>query len=438
MSDIEKRSLIGYLREKHRKVGKREKGIIIDEVCERLQVSRKHAIKLLSPRMAGRPRKPGKRGRPGKYQDKEFKDALRLFWKLTKRLCGRRLHSAIPSWIKAVEEYKEPFRADIKQRLLSISPPTIDRILKPYKVNQGTCLTRNGGFRDQIPIQGNIWDIEMPGHMETDTVAHCGGSLHGEFVNTVTMVDIATMWSETRAVFGRGSNAVFDAIRDIEDNLPFAIKGYDADNGGEVLNEMLYRYFVTERALKGLPIVPVTRSRAYKKNDNAHVEQRNDVIARKYLGYERIDAQQIIPLINHYYANLVCPFINHFLPSFKLSEKRKIKSRTHRIYGYPKTPYERLMSSEHLTDIQKSTLERIHQRLNPVKLSKQIDIARELINGCLARLRAGASLPYNTPRYCLSNPLLPDLQNSGSNFQVFHHSKYLESFSHHTFRYDDL
>jgi len=150
--------------------------------------------------------------------------------------CGRVLRAAIPHWLPCIEEEYGFFPEDVRERLLSISAATIDRILRPWKAAKGRGFTRSGGFRDEIPIQGNIWDIQVPGYMETDTAAICGGSLLGEFVNTLTMVDIATLWTATRAVFGRGSNSVFDAIRDIEHTLPFPILGYDADNGGEVLN----------------------------------------------------------------------------------------------------------------------------------------------------------------------------------------------------------
>ena len=239
----------------------------------------------------------------------------------------------------AIEGAHGSFTFDIRERLLAISPPTIDRILRPFKAAKGKSFTRSTGFRDEIPIQGNIWDISAPGFMETDTVAMCGGSLLGEFINALTMVDIFSIWTEVRVIFGRGSNAAFDAIRDIEHRLPITVLGYDADNGGEVLNRHLYDYFYTERVNKGQSPVGVTRSRAYKKNDNAHVEQRNDTMVRKFLGYERMDHKELLPLINYYFAEIVCPLVNHFMPSFKLSEKLKVHSRIRRIYKAPMTPY---------------------------------------------------------------------------------------------------
>jgi len=404
-SRVEKQCIINILRDKHKDSRKKEKGRIISELCERLLVGRKQAIRLLSRSEVGRPRKL-RLGRPSKYQDLEFKNSLRQVWKITDYLCGRRLKEAIPFWLPAIEEEHGAFSADIKERLLAISPPTIDRILKPFKANKGKSYTRSGGFREQIPIQENIWDIKVPGYMETDTVAHCGGSTFGEFINTVTMVDIATIWTEARAVYGRGSNAVLDGIKDIEHKLPFQILGYDADNGGEVLNRQLFSYFHTERIQKGLPPVAVTRSREYKKNDNAHVEQRNDSIARKYLGYDRFGFKELVPLINYYYAEIVCPLNNHFYPCFKLADKIKIKSRIRRIYNKPMTPYARLIDSEYLPHDKKIKLKQIHSSLNPVRLAKQEKIIRKLIDDSIRKLKLGLDMQLSAPHYKLWNPLL--------------------------------
>lgn len=405
-SAVEKRCIVEVLRVRHRRARKKQKGEIITELCEQLSVSRKYAISLLSPLEVGRPKKSCKRGRPSKYQDKPFKDALRKVWKVARYQCGRALKSAIPEWLPAIEEEFGVFPCDIRERLLKISAPTIDRILRPLKTEKGKSFTRSGGFRDEIPIQGNIWDIKIPGYMETDTAVMCGGSSLGDFVNTLTMVDIATLWTETRAIFGKGSNAAFDVIRDIEHTLPFAVLGYDADNGGEVLNRHLYAYFYTDRIEKGRPPVHVTRSRAYKKNDNAHVEQRNDTLVRKYLGYERMEHREIVSLLNYYYAEIVCPLVNHFMPSFKLADKVIVKSRTRRVYKAPITPYQRLMQSEFLTESQKLRLQLTHHSLNPVKLSNQEYRIRKLIDDCVRSLKAGSGMSQKTPSYDLWMPIL--------------------------------
>lgn len=406
MSGLEKRCIVDVLKSRYRRSRRATKSQIIGELCERLSVGRKHAIRLLNGKSVGRPRNPSRIGRPGKYQDKAFRDALRRVWGITRYPCSRALKSAIPLWLGAIEAEHGSFTPDIRERLLAISPPTIDRILRPFKAAKGKSFTRSTGFRDEIPIQGNIWDISAPGFMETDTVAMCGGSLLGEFVNALTMVDIFSIWTEVRAIFGRGSNAAFDAIRDIEHWLPIAVLGYDADNGGEVLNRHLYEYFYTERINKGQPPVGVTRSRAYKKNDNAHVEQRNDTMVRKFLGYERMDRRELLPLINYYFAEIVCPLVNHFMPSFKLSEKIKVHSRIRRIYKAPMTPYHRLMNSQHLSPAQKLRLKLTHEALNPVTLSNEERRVRKLIDASLRELKQGRLTLADAPSYQLWGAIL--------------------------------
>lgn len=241
MDGIEKRCLIEYLGKKYRRSRKKVKGQIIKEVTKELGIGERQARRLLVSKEVGRPRKPGFRGRPSKYRDKEFVSALRYVWRRTRYMCSRHLKSAMPEWLPCIEEEIGKFEESIHTRLLSISAPTIDRILKPYKVQKGRSSTRSGGFRDEIPIQENIWDIKVPGFMESDTVAHCGGSLMGEFINSLTMVDIASIWTEVRAVFGKGSGPIVTAIEDIENSLPFDILGYDSDNGTEVLNRHVLR-----------------------------------------------------------------------------------------------------------------------------------------------------------------------------------------------------
>lgn len=410
-SALEKRCIIEVLRTNYRRVGRKRKSEVICELCRRINVGRKHAIRLLSPNPPGRPAKPGKRGRPSKYRDPEFVSALRLVWKTMRYACGRLMKEAIPEWLPYIELESGKFSQDVRQRLLAISAPTIDRILKPYKATKGKSFTRSTGFRDEIPIQENIWDIREPGFMESDTVAHCGGSMHGEFINTLTMVDISSIWTEARAVFGRGSNAVFDALKDIEANLPFPILGYDADNGGEVLNKHILSYFRDERIeLKRHP-VQVTRSREYKKNDNAHVEQRNDSIARRYLGYDRLGFSQLVPLVNYYYAKVVCPLMNHFMPTFKLKDKIRIKSRTRRVYDKPVTPYKRIMSSPTVHPELKAKLAKQHRSLNPVALVRQEQLLRKLIDATTRAIASGQKMPPH-PTYELQSQYLKPQQNN--------------------------
>ena len=322
----------------------------------------------------------------------------------------------MPEWLPAIQDEYGRFSAGIEEKLLTVSAPTIDRILKPYKALKGKCFTRSGGFREEIPIQENIWDIKVPGFLESDTVAHCGGSMFGEFVSSVVMVDIATTWTEARSVFGRASKPVVSAIEDIEANLPFALLGYDSDNGTEVLNQHILRYFRDERIERGRPPVQVTRSREYRKDDNAHVEQRNNSLARRWLGYERIDFIEVVPLINHYYAHIVCPLMNHFFPSFKLHDKVLVRSRTRRIYKDPVTPYTRVMLSEHVSQERKNLLKAQHEALNPVKLIKQEYAVRKRIDETLKKLRQGDAPLRSVP---LPPPPLPSPFPALNNVYIF-------------------
>lgn len=398
-------SAIEVLKYRYRYYSKKKKGDVLTELEERFSVDRKYLVRLLAPRKGGRPKTPRKGGRPSKYQDAPFQVGLRKMWKVTKYMCGKYLERAMPEWLPAYESECQAFAPDVRERLLTISASSIDRYLKPFKAEHGLTLTRPGGIlRSEIPIQGNIWDVELPGYLECDTSAHCGSSMFGEFVSSLTTVDIASTWTELRAVWGRGSSGVLEALKDIESTLPFPILGYDPDNGGEVLCWHIIKYF-REREIP----VAVTRSRAYKKNDQAHVEQRNSSVVRRFLGYERFDFIELTPLVNSYYRDILCPLMNHFFPSHKLKDKQQLQGKRLRIYGPPMTPYERLLESPHVSKEAKEKLQADHAALNPVKLSKQEYLARRAIDTLLKNLKKG--------RY--------DNVSKKKNFQIINH----ESFS---------
>lgn len=413
MEGAKKRSFIESLREKYRRSKKKGRGEILDLVVNTIRVSRRQAKRLMAARESGRPKTPLRAGRPGKYQDSEFRRALREVWRKMRYMCSRSMKSALPEWLADIEKDRgEAFPEHVRIRLLEISSSTIDRLLTHDKIKRGKSLTRSGGFREQIPIQENVWDIQIPGFFEADTVAHCGGSLSGEFIYSMVMVDIASIWTEARAVYGKGSTPIVSAIEDIENCIPFPIRGYDSDNGTEVLNSHVLRYFRDERTERNRPPVQITRSREYKKNDQAHVEQRNDSVARKWLGYERFEFSQLQPLINYYYSDIVCPMLNHFFPVFKLHDKIRVKSKTRRVYKTPITPYQRIMQSAHVDGDKKDKLREIHQALSPITLSKLQIKVRDQIDRAQKALREGKCTPAMLK--------IPDCsQNLVSNFRLF-------------------
>ena len=263
--------------------------------------------------------------------------------------------------------------SQVLRDLERISVATIGRLLKPVRSQykkRGRATTKPGTLlRKQIPLKTNQWDESRPGFLEADTVAHCGDSMAGMFAFTVDCVDIATGWTEQRAVWGKGESGVLEQIHHIEQSLPFPLLGFDCDNGGEFLNYHLFRHF-TERKKP----VQFTRSRAYHKDDNAHIEQKNWTHVRQWLGYDRLDNPKVVPLLNNLYTQEWRLFHNFFLPSVKLLAKERIASKTIRRYDPPKTPYQRVMESPLVTPAIKRELTAQLKTLNPFQLRAAIEM----------------------------------------------------------------
>jgi hypothetical protein len=271
---------------------------------------------------------------------------------------------------------------DATDALLRISAATIDRVLKPVRTDyrkRGRATTKPGTLlRKHIPINTTQWDEARPGFLEADTVAHCGSSTAGMFAYTIDCVDIATGWSEQRAVWGKGQTGVLEQIYHIEQSLPFALRGFDCDNGSEFLNYHLLRHF-TERKQP----IQFTRSRAYHKDDNAHVEQKNWTHVRQWLGYERFADPGIVPLLNDLYTTEWRLFHNFFCPSMKLIAKERIGSKTLKRHDSPKTPYQRIMESPHIGETVKKTLTNQLRTLNPFVLREAMETKlKDIFNAC--------------------------------------------------------
>jgi hypothetical protein len=222
-------------------------------------------------------------------------------------------------------------------------------------------------LKTQIPIRTHNWDLSKPGFLEADTVAHCGNSLAGDFAYSLNLTDIQTTWTECRSVWNKGAYDVVEQIKDIETLLPFAIRGFDSDNGSEFLNHHLVNFF------RGRPRpVAITRSRPYKTNDNAHVEQKNWTHVRHLFGYDRIDNPNVVALMNDLYRNEWSLLMNHFHPTRKLTRKIRIGSKYKRIYDNPRTPYQRVLESPYVFKTKKNSLQVIHESLNPFELNRCI------------------------------------------------------------------
>lgn len=246
---------------------KTEKGRILEEFCQVCGYNRKYAIRLINGPVVRKHLRPG---RVSKYDEPEFLKALKQLWFDTDQLCSKKLKSVIPGWLSFFEKEHGALPSDVSEKLLAISPATIDRVLKPTRVKygKGRCGTKPGTLlRTQIPIRTDFWDVDRPGYLEADTVAHCGSSLAGDFIWSLTVTDIYSGWTECRAVWNKGAAGIIEQIKNIESSLHFPILGFDSDNGSEFLNIHLVKYFCERKT-----VVPFTRSRPYHKNDNAHVE----------------------------------------------------------------------------------------------------------------------------------------------------------------------
>lgn len=379
-----KRDYLEAISSRYARAGKKAKTVILDEFCATCGYNRKYAIRLLRKPL----RKPSGKNvsRPGPkviYHEAKLVEALKHIWFATDQMCSKKLKAALPLWLPFYEMEFEPLEKASLEKLLRASPATIDRLLKPYRAfyKKGRCTTKPGTLlKNQIPIKTDHWDVSQPGFFEADTVAHCGNSMAGDFVYSLTFTDILSGWTENRAVWGRGSQGVLKRIEDIEEGLVFPILGFDCDNGAEFLNYHLVRYF-TDR-----PKEPVTfsRSRPYRKNDNAFVEQKNWTHVRQLLGYERFEKPEQVGLINDLYKNEWSLFTNYFCPTLKLKDKTKINSRYVKTYEPPKTPCQRLLDSEHIRPDAKRHLQKVYYSLNPFRLKSKIE---EKLKAIFATLR---------------------------------------------------
>ena len=382
MSSRSKREYLEAIYLRYRRASRKGKAVILDEFCATCGYHRKHAIRLLRKFKRFIKPKHKKKGRKPLYNKEAIVKPLNRIWLAANLPCSKRLKAVIPLWLPGYIQNYGDLDKEVTDALLTISHATIDRLLGRVRVKykgRGRSTTKPGTLlRKQIPIKTNQWDESRPGFLEADTVAHCGTSMAGMFAFTIDGVDIATGWTEQRAVWGKGEEGVMIQVKDIEQSLPFELLGFDCDNGSEFLNYHLLRHF-TERKRP----VQFTRSRAYHKDDNAHIEQKNWTHVRQWLGYHRFDNPVIVPLLNKLYTTEWRLFHNFFCPSVKLIAKERIASKTIKRYDIPKTPYQRIMESPYITDDVKHSLTIVFKKLNPFDLRKEIeDKLKKIFKAC--------------------------------------------------------
>jgi hypothetical protein len=348
-----------------------EKGRILDEFCRITGYHRKYAVRRLNGPPPGA--EPPRRRRRGPSYDAAVIQALRAIWDAAGYPWSVRLKALLPLWLPWARR-RFGLSAAVCQQLRRISPRQMDRRLASAKRQLKTRRygrTKPGSLlKHQIPLKTDAWDVTVPGFTELDLVAHCGDRAEGEFAHSLNVTDIHTTWVDTRAVLGRGEVPVQQALEEIRQRLPFRLRGIDADNGSEFINAHLYAYCQAQA-------IQFTRGRPYKKDDNAHIEQKNWTHVRKVIGYLRYDTPAAVTALNALYRGELRLVQNLFLPSVKLVRKVRMGSRVRRRYDVPQTPLDRVRACPEADRAAVQRLLALRDRLDPFELVAALDTKLE-------------------------------------------------------------
>lgn len=367
MTKNSKRELLEAIWPRYLRASKADKTRILDEFVATTGYHRKHAIRLLKPgAKQQRKKKPGK----SKVYQGEVVIALIKIWAICNQICSRRLHPFLPEMVSVLERHGElKLSEETKRLLLQMSRATMDRCLQSVRrrTRRGLSTTKPGTLLKQaIPVRTFAdWDDARPGFVEIDLVAHCGDSAHGEYLNTLNVVDVATGWSECLVLANRSQRQVSAAIERLRQRLPLPLLGIDSDNDSAFINHNLYRYCQREE-------ITFTRSRPYKKNDQAHVEQKNWTAVRRLIGYDRYESEEALALFEAIYQDWRL-YVNFFQPVLKLVDKHRVGSKVIKKYDTARTPYQRVLESPDVSEANKERLRQPYPTLNPVALRRRID-----------------------------------------------------------------
>jgi hypothetical protein len=353
--------LIQAIAERYHSAARPEKKRILDEFIQVTGYHRKHAIRALRKTSgidaARTPR--------SQTYDEAVRHALTILWEAADRICGKRLKEAIPTLLEAMERYGYlQLDPEIRRLVLTMSAATMDRVLKPIRETSKQGRRRSGintALRRSVAVRTfNDWNDPPPGFFEMDMVAHCGKSVAGSHVHSLVLTDIASGWTEAAALVVREQTLITVTVEGIRGKLPFPLLGLDVDNDSAFLNETVVEYCKGQK-------IELTRSRAYKKNDQAWIEQKNGSVVRRRVGYGRLEGAAAAEALGalHEAARL---YVNFFQPSFQLKSKMREGAKVTKKYHHPATPYERLLASDRVTDSCKGELRGVFQTLDPVDL----------------------------------------------------------------------
>jgi hypothetical protein len=382
MTHAMRMELANAVRDRYAAATNKDKRRILDEFIAVTGYHEKSAIRVLNSRPE--PKRRQNRRRPSLY-DEAARGALIVLWEASDRVCGKRLKALLPILLPALERNGHlTLETELRSKILSMSAATIDRLLKTPR---GTATARKPRkfvpeLRRRIKMRTFAdWNEPLPGSMEMDLVAHCGETTRGSYIHSLVLTDIASGWTEAAPIVVREGTLVVETLERIRVGLPFALRALDVDNGSEFVNARLIEYCLGHG-------IELTRSRPYRKNDQAWIEQKNGAVVRKLLGYRRFEGLAAARAITRLYGASRL-FVNFFQPSFKLAAKQRDGAKVVKRYHPPQTPCERLLQAESIPTATKTTLHSIAADLDPLKLLEEI----RAVQAHLAALADGETPP---------------------------------------------
>ena len=365
MTHIVRAELADAIRVRYRSATGKQKRRILDEFVASTGYHEKSAIRVLNGQPVTYRRQT--RNRPSLY-DEAARGALIVLWEASDRVCGKRLKALLPILLSALERNGHlKLDETIRAKILAMSAATIDRLLRaPRAVTRSKKRHRiEPEPRRRIPLRTFAdWNEPIPGSMEMDLVAHCGAVNRGSYINSLVLTDIASGWTEAAPLVVRESHLVVETLERIRVGLPFALRALDVDNGSEFVNTRLIEYCLSHG-------IELTRSRPYRKNDQAWIEQKNGAVVRKLLGYKRFEGIAAAKAITRLYGASRL-FVNFFQPSFKLAAKHREGAQVSKRYHPPQTPCDRLLQAESTPEAAKVKLREIASALDPLKLLEEM------------------------------------------------------------------
>ena len=367
------KEIVVTIKDRYQKATSLQKKKILDELTALTGYHRKYALSVLNKKNKSPVKNKAKKVNARKYNP-AVQQALTTLWYAANKICAKRLVPFIPDLLNALERFGHvSLPEDVRSQLLKISPATADRLLNSerHASSKGISTTSPGSLlKKQIKVRTfTDWDDIVPGFLEGDLVAHCGGRVDGSFLNTLVLTDIASTWTEFFPLLKKGESEVIAALNIAKKILPMSLLGLDTDNGSEFINHALFNFCTDEK-------ITFTRSRPYKSNDQAHVEEKNGSIVRRIVGYDRYEGLAAVDALAALYAPLRL-YVNFFQPSLKLISKERDGAKVSKKYDKAKTPYQRLQSSDLISTEVKNKLTAQYETLDPLGLLREISKQQE-------------------------------------------------------------